>query len=660
MSARADGVGSPPTPAFRVVAGTLAGFALLALTNALAIVLRVPMPAAGLSLRVSHLAYDGAITLGLGGLTAALLGLWLRTLALPLCASVIAYASTAAPIVIVTLGGDLDRQALVLLDGRVEAPIFVLYVLLCALAFPAAHLLGEAFAGHPRLGLLPFFVALGAMVGNHLVLPDDYFAVHGMVAFVAALLAGATMGPWIEPSARALVERRAGPLALYAVGVFGALGVLLPPGNAVRVELFRDPASLAWVPAALTWPSPRPRDATPPMAPSWLVDRAGLPPVAPTSPRLVSSNAVVVLLTVDALRADVVADPANDALLPTFAAMKRGGAVFTRATSPGSQTTVSLGALFAGRYFSQMYWTAHGEGATRFTYAADDPSPRFPELLTHAGVRTLSFPSINFLAGEFGVARGFEEERVIAEGRRHALGKAVVDALLERLGRAGTGPHFAFAHLTEPHAPYDRGKGEGSDRERYLAEVAVADAEIGRVRRLLKARFPDRGVLIVASDHGEAFGEHQSFQHTKTLYEELLRVPLMVEGPGIAARRIDERVGLIDLGPTLLDLFGQPTPATFFGQSLIPFLGGRAKVLERPLLAEGRLRRALTTPEGLKVIDDPRRALVEVYDLTADPGETVNLWGRDPARAEPALAALRAFFATHALRRPGYEAPYKP
>ena len=78
------------------------------------------------------------------------------------------------------------------------------------------------------------------------------------------------------------------------------------------------------------------------------------------------------------------------------------------------------------------------------------------------------------------------------------------------------------------------------------------------------------------------------------------------------------------------------------------------------MIAEGRLRRALTTPAGIKVIDDPRRTTVEVYDLVADPGETRNLWGRDPARAEPALATLRAFFKAQALRRPGYEAPYKP
>jgi hypothetical protein len=78
------------------------------------------------------------------------------------------------------------------------------------------------------------------------------------------------------------------------------------------------------------------------------------------------------------------------------------------------------------------------------------------------------------------------------------------------------------------------------------------------------------------------------------------------------------------------------------------------------LLAEGRLRRALTRADGLKVIDDPRRKVVEVYDLAIDPRETCNLFDRDPARSDAALAELRAFFAVHALRADRYDPPYKP
>ncbi len=110
----------------------------------------------------------------------------------------------------------------------------------------------------------------------------------------------------------------------------------------------------------------------------------------------------------------------------------------------------------------------------------------------------------------------------------------------------------------------------------------------------------------------------------------------------------------------MLDVFRVPTPGTFEGQSLLPFLRGSEVALTRPLLAECRLLRSIFLPDGLKVIEDPRRKLVEAYDLAADPGETRNLFDVDPDRVDPALATLRAFFAANELRREGYETPFKP
>jgi arylsulfatase A-like enzyme len=292
-------------------------------------------------------------------------------------------------------------------------------------------------------------------------------------------------------------------------------------------------------------------------------------------------------------------------------------------------------------------------------------------------VRTASFCSLNFLAGEFGVIRGFEEERMLASGRNHAPAKPVIDALLERMKRIGPSePALLYAHLTEPHAPYDRGQpakpsapgapgdaGEGapkaSDWERYIAEIGVADAELARVIRQLGLKFPDRGVLIVSSDHGEAFGEHGTWNHTKTLYEELLRVPLIIRGPGVRARRIEQPVGLIDVGPTILDIFGVETPPGFMAQSLVPLLRGEDKPLDRPILAEGRLRRALYVGR-FKIIEDSRRNVLEAYDLESDPGELNNLAGESDERVGAALTALHTFFEAHTARAPGYSPPYKP
>ncbi len=188
----------------------------------------------------------------------------------------------------------------------------------------------------------------------------------------------------------------------------------------------------------------------------------------------------------------------------------------------------------------------------------------------------------------------------------------------------------------------------------------MSDAAIGQVLRRLTLGFGKRWALFVSADHGEAFGEHQSSGHAMTLYEELLHVPLLARSPLFPPREIDERVGLVDLAPTILDLFGVATPASFNGQSLVPALSGGASSFTRPLIAEGRLRRSLTQPDGFKVIDDPLRKVVEAYDLVADPGETRNLFDADSARADPALATLRAFFSVHTRSDAGYVVPYRP
>ena len=99
-----------------------------------------------------------------------------------------------------------------------------------------------------------------------------------------------------------------------------------------------------------------------------------------------------------------------------------------------------------------------------------------------------------------------------------------------------------------------------------------------------------------------------------------MHVPLLARSPLFPPRRVDERVGLVDLGPTILDLFGVATPATFNGQSLVPVLAGGARSFTRPLLAEGRLRQAITRTGWAQSDQDPLRKVVEAYDLVADPG----------------------------------------
>jgi arylsulfatase A-like enzyme len=638
--------------------GLFAGFLAIATTNAVAIAAGAPWPGGGLRTRLLHHLFDALEVAALGVTAGLVVALWLKFVRGRLVVHLAAYAIAATAVMHAIVGRDLQRQALVALNGRFEQPIFIGFVVLTGLAIPTAHALGAYLGKFRRLRWLPLIAALGGLVTNQLIVRDDYPGLHGAIGWAAATLAGGALAPWAyAASVRARARCGTRPLALGLL-VIVALALGLAPPNDVRLAMFREPGALApWVFSEVVWPHPKVAALTAPPSP-WFEDRSSAKPVPPSSPPLFVGQPIVVMITVDALRADAIEDDANDARFPTFAALKRSSAYFTRATTPGGQTTVSLSTTFSGRYFSSLAWTMHGDGVARFLYPADDPSPRFPALLAEHGVTTANVASLNFLASDFGVIRGFTEEQVVPRGRTHAMAKALIDPIIQRLSRAGPEPLFLYTHLMEPHAPYDRGSvKQGADHERYLSEIAVVDAQLARVVKLLDRRFGERAILIVGADHGEAFGEHGTYQHTKTIYEELIHVPLLIHGPGIAPRRISEHVGLIDLGPTILDLFTVETPGTYMGQSLVHLLAGRRSALDRPLAAEGRLRRALYVGPSLKVIEDARRKTIEVYDLERDPDELVNLYDLDRRAVEPAVAELRAFFTAHA--RPG-PVPYKP
>src|SRR5690606_4974726 len=107
-------------------------------------------------------------------------------------------------------------------------------------------------------------------------------------------------------------------------------------------------------------------------------------------------------------------------------------------------------------------------------------------------------------------------------------------------------------------------------------------------------------------------------------------------------------------GPTVLDMFGLPTPPHFLGQSLVGFLRSDDPLLTRPIIAEGRLKKSWVFDDGFKLIVDDRTSTVELYDLKEDPKELVNVFDTEPT-ANARLATLRTFFDVHQIRRKGYK-----
>jgi hypothetical protein len=391
----------------------------------------------------------------------------------------------------------------------------------------------------------------------------------------------------------------------------------------------------------------------------WFTSRIGRPELAPHPKPVLPSNGAVLLLTVDALRADVLATRKHDALLPNLAKIRDASLRFTLARSPSPSTLTTATALFTGKYYSQIYFTEDRPGKV---LPLRDTSKRVPSLLTQTSVKTVHVRALHGLGQASGVGRGFAEEPKTS--RDYGRAAEVVDLIIEQLDGLTTHPErrlFLYTHFIDSHAPYTLGGKRATPFQSYLAELELVDRALGRLLDAIDHRaLAERCLLIVSADHGEAFGEHGMRFHARSVYDELLRVPLYFHHPRVTRGDVSTAVGLIDLAPTLLDLFRVPTPGDFMGQSLVPFLHGERPHLTRPIAADsGRRKQALVFPNGIKVLRDLLRDTVEVYDTTRDPKETRDLTDDPTFDVEPYVHAMERFFASHTLEMPEWKPPWR-
>jgi choline-sulfatase len=352
------------------------------------------------------------------------------------------------------------------------------------------------------------------------------------------------------------------------------------------------------------------------------------PAPKPEDPR--AQNLIVI--TIDTLRADRVGVYGyRAARTPNMDALAGRGARFDRAFAAAPITLTSHASLFTGRY-------PPGHGARDNGIRLDERVPTLAGALSAAGFETGAFVGAFPLDRRFGLARGFTTygDRMPrgsngSPGNERA-GREVVDDALQWLQANRRQRYFLWVHLFEPHAPYgnpaDAAQRARPASDRYDDEIAEADRQIGR---LLDAVGPQREstLVVVAADHGEAFGEHGEISHSIFVYDTTLRVPLIVAGPGVPARRVvSDDVSLVDVAPTVVRLLnagsfdadgidlrdalaGRPLPARdLYAESFAP----RFNFGWSPL-------RAIRSGQW-KFIDAPRP---ELYDVGADAGETRDL-----------------------------------
>jgi len=348
----------------------------------------------------------------------------------------------------------------------------------------------------------------------------------------------------------------------------------------------------------------------------------------------------VILITLDTVRADRMGFLGSKlGLTPNLDALARQSAVFTRAYSQVPLTAPSHATILTGTYpqFNQV---------NDFQVPLSPDLPYAPEIFRAHGYRTAAFIGAIILdpAAKFapGFDRGFDtydagftarhsgEDRYSTTERR---GADVTAHALSWLAANPKGPFFIWVHLYDAHHPYDPPEPYKTRYAHalYNGEVAYVDSTVGKFLRQLRARgLYDSSIIAVMADHGEALGEHGEDTHGIFLYDETIHVPLLIKikrpGAITAAKQIQQRVGLVDVLPTVLDAAGLPVPQTVQGQSLFSIMNGKDPVAptDHPAYAESDYPhraygwsplRALRTGKYL-YIDAPRR---ELYDQTVDP-----------------------------------------
>lgn len=238
----------------------------------------------------------------------------------------------------------------------------------------------------------------------------------------------------------------------------------------------------------------------------------------------------------------------------------------------------------------------------------------------------------------------------------------VADAFLEWHGELGARPFFAFLNFFDAHAPYVPptryrtmyGAG-GRDIDRYHGAIRYMDDELDRVLRALDERAAlHNTIVVITSDHGESFGEHNLVGHGNGLYLEQLHVPLVIlNAPGVpAGRRVDRIVSLRDLAATIRDLAGAASVQPLGGTSLRPLLMGRSDAPTSPVIAEvsrginvgprtlsGRADQKAVVTDTLHIIQSNVNTF-GVFAHRGDPREAHDLSPRPDVRAG-AMAILQ-------------------
>ncbi|MCK4546183.1 MAG: sulfatase [Candidatus Eisenbacteria sp.] len=390
------------------------------------------------------------------------------------------------------------------------------------------------------------------------------------------------------------------------------------------------------------------------------------------TPRAPSKQLNLLLIMIDTLRADHLSCYGYERpTSPNIDALATQSTLFENAIAPSPWTLPSVASILTG-----LHSTRHQ--AIRERFPLPQHRETLAEVLTGQGYTAGAFVSGIFVTAQYGIDQGFADfDESFVGDHTHVSSPEITDAAVEWLRHQGDSPFVLFLHYFDPHdayiahpgfefgKPYDgwvdptieprvlsrqAARFDEEDRDYliscYDSEIKFTDYHVGRVLDELKTLGLDEStVVVLTSDHGEEFLEHGLLGHRRTLYEEVLHVPLLLRHPDMRdlPERVVQPVGLVHLMPTLLDMLGvewdaQETDA----RSFLDAVQGKAdfdslvfserctrsiqELMEEPRRPKGSRRNLRSLRTGpWKLIRRVDFDQSELYNLASDPGEQRDL-----------------------------------
>jgi arylsulfatase A-like enzyme len=387
----------------------------------------------------------------------------------------------------------------------------------------------------------------------------------------------------------------------------------------------------------------------------------------------------ILLISIDALRADHLSCYGYDRhTSPVLDGLAARGTRFSKAFVNTHGTPPSHATLL-----SSLYQETHrvGIGAAPTVNTLPTGVAMIQEILSAAGWHTVAITGGGFMSAEFGFSRGFD---VYVDHARRVARQA--EELVENIRpalRSGR-PVFAFFHTYQVHSPYappkrfrrlfgeyggsieatseallevhsDAGKEFTREDFEFLeslydGEIRYTDEVLGVLLSSLESiGFLDNAVVVVTADHGEEFGEHGGVLHGGKLFEEILHVPLIISGAGVARGVVDSAlVSHVDIAPTLLTLAGLEIPEVMEGRTVFDPPAPERWNDQRVFAQYGDALYCVRTPRW-KLVQRIANQRVRLFDLHRDPRERRDLSARHPDLAADLLSEIEEWRARRPL-----------